>query len=208
MKLAFLLLLTAACAPYLAAQSMGTGTITGLVTDPSGATVVDASVMAVHLSTHTSQSTKTNGSGNYVFANMPIGQYEITVEQPGFKRFVQQNVRLDADTTVTVNIGLQIGTAQESVTVSDAPPAIQTENGEVGSLVSGVQVSELSLNGRNFSQFVTLSPGVASTQTGRRLGVGQEGNPLLSINGGRINATKFTYDGILAMDCPYKKCRC
>ncbi|HEY3936466.1 MAG TPA: hypothetical protein VGL97_03510, partial [Bryobacteraceae bacterium] len=60
--------------------------------------------------------------------------------------------------------------------------------------------SELSLNGRNFSQFVTLSPGVASTQTGRRMGVGQEGNPLMSINGGRVNGTKFTYDGVLAMD--------
>jgi hypothetical protein len=95
---------------------------------------------------------------------------------------------------------LQIGATQESMTVSAAPSALQTENGEVGNVVSGVQVNELSLNGRNFSQFITLSPGVASSQTGRRMGVGQEGNPLTSINGGRINSTKFTYDGILAMD--------
>jgi hypothetical protein len=95
---------------------------------------------------------------------------------------------------------LQLGAAQDEVTVSAAPPAIQTENGEMSNLVSGAQVSELSLNGRNFSQYLSLGSGVASAQTGRRMGIGQEGNPLMSINGGRINGTKFTYDGVLAMD--------
>jgi hypothetical protein len=70
----------------------------------------------------------------------------------------------------------------------------------VGTLVSGVQVQELALNGRNFTQLLTLGPGVTSEQTGLRMGVGQEGNPLMSVNGGRINDTQFTYDGILAMD--------
>jgi len=194
------LALAAAFAWQLAAQSMGTGTITGLVNDPSGAAVPSATVTALHLSTRTPHTATANDSGNYVFTNMPIGEYEITAELSGFRKVVQQGVRLDADTTATVNIQLQIGTAQESVTVSATPSALQTENGEVGNLVTGAQVSELSLNGRNFSQFLTLSPGVASSQTGRRMGVGQEGNPLTSINGGRVNSTKFTYDGILAMD--------
>ncbi len=193
-------LFTGAFASRLAAQSMGTGTITGVVSDPSGATVADASITALHLSTRRSQSTTADGHGSYTFTNMPIGSYTITVEKEGFKKFVQENVHLNADTTAAVNVSLQLGAAQETVTISAAPPALQTDNGEVGNLVSGAQVSELSLNGRNFSQFVTLSPGVASNQTGRRLGVGQEGNPLISINGGRVNDTKFTYDGILAMD--------
>jgi hypothetical protein len=196
MKLAILLL--SAIAAY--AQSMGTGTITGTVTDPSGAAVPSATVTALQLSTNTTRTTATNASGNYVFTNAPNGEYTITAESKGFKKVVQQGVRLDADSTASANIQLPIGTAQESVTVSSTPAPLQTENGEVGNVVSGLQVSELSLNGRNFSQFVTLSPGVASTQTGRRLGVGQEGNPLISVNGGRINSTKFTYDGILAMD--------
>ena len=179
---------------------MGTGTIGGLVSDPSGSPAPAATVTALQLSTRTSRSATTNASGNYVFTNMPIGQYEITAELPGFKKVVQQGVRLDADTTATVDIQLQIGAVQESVTVSAAPPALQTENGEGSNLVTGAQVSELSLNGRNFSQFLALGAGVASNQTGRRMGVGQEGNPLMSINGGRINSTKFTYDGVLAMD--------
>ncbi|HMF74334.1 MAG TPA: TonB-dependent receptor [Bryobacteraceae bacterium] len=184
----------------LAAQSMGTGTITGTVSDPSGSAVPAVNVTALHLGTRTTRSAVTNDSGNYVLTNMPIGEYEITAELSGFKKVVQQGVHLNADTTATVNMQLQIGAMQESVTVSSALPALQTENGEVSNLVSGVQVSELSLNGRNFSQFITLSPGVASSQTGRRMGVGQEGNPLTSINGGRVNSTKFTYDGVLAMD--------
>jgi len=182
------------------AQSMGTGTITGTVTDPSGLAISSATVIALHLGTNTSRTTSTNGSGNYVFTNTPIGEYQVTVEVAGFKKLVQQAVHLDADATASLDLHLELGTSQESVTVSAAPPPLQNENGEVGNVVSGVQVNELSLNGRNFSQFVTLSPGVASTQTGRRLGVGQEGNPLLSINGGRVNSTKFTYDGVLAMD--------
>ncbi len=181
-------------------QSMGTGTITGFVSDPSGSAIPSATVTALHLSTNTTHTATTTSSGNYVFTNTPIGDYQITAEVPGFKKFVQQGVHLDADVTASVNIQLQIGTSQQSVTVSAAPLPLQTENGEVGNVVSGVQVSELSLNGRNFSQFVALSPGVSSTQTGRRLGVGQEGNPLLSVNGGRVNSTRFTYDGVLAMD--------
>jgi Carboxypeptidase regulatory-like domain/TonB-dependent Receptor Plug Domain len=181
-------------------QSMGTGTITGIVSDPSGSAIPSATVTALHLSTHTTHTATTTSSGNYVFTNTPIGDYQITAEVRGFKKFVQEGVHLDADATASINIQLQIGTSQESVTVSAAPPPLQTENGEVGNIVSGVQVSELSLNGRNFSQFVALSPGVSSTQTGRRLGVGQEGNPLLSVNGGRVNSTRFTYDGVLAMD--------
>jgi len=184
----------------LAAQSMGTGTITGMVTDPTGAAVSGVQITATHLSTNTSRTVTTNEQGNYVLPDQPIGTYEIRAEHPGFKTFSQQNIRLDADTTVTVNIRLQLGATRETVTVTETVPPLHTETGEISTLVSGVQVSELSLNGRNFSQFLTLSPGVASTQTGRRLGVGQEGNPLISINGGRINDTKYTYDGVLAMD--------
>jgi Carboxypeptidase regulatory-like domain len=199
-RIASILALAAICASRAPAQSMGTGTIAGLVTDPSGAPVPNAQVVALHLSTHTPRSTTTNNDGNYVLTNLPIGEYEITVSVAGFKKAVQEAVRLDADTTATVNMRLEIGTSQESITVSAAPPALQTENGEISTLVSGAQVSELSLNGRNFSQFLTLNPGVASTQSGRRMGVGQEGNPLNSINGGRVNSTRFTYDGVLAMD--------
>lgn len=185
---------------HLFAQSMGTGTITGAVTDPAGAPASGTSVTALDLNTRKPHKATANESGNYTLTNLPISTYEISAELAGFKKVVQQGVRLDVDTTVNIDVRLEIGSNEESITVSAAPPPLQTESGEISSLVTGAQVSELSLNGRNFSQFVTLNPGAASTQTGRRLGVGQEGNPLLSVNGGRINNTKFTFDGVLAMD--------
>ncbi|MBV9082098.1 MAG: TonB-dependent receptor, partial [Acidobacteriaceae bacterium] len=179
---------------------MGTGTITGIVTDPSGAAVSNATVTATDQSRHLPHTIQTDTSGSYVFSNMPIGDYQISVESTGFKKLVQEHVHLDTDSVTKVDAILQLGSTQESVTVTAAPPPLQTENGELSNLITGAQVSELSLNGRNFSQFLTLSPGVASAQTGRRMGVGQEGNPLMSVNGGRVNSTKFTYDGVLAMD--------
>jgi hypothetical protein len=193
-------LLIGARAMLLLAQSMGTGTIKGVVVDPSGAPVEHATVTATDHSRHIPHTVNTDSSGVYVFSNMPIGDYEITLESVGFKKLVQQAVHLDADSTAAADVTLQIGGSQESVTVTEAPPLLQTENGEISNVITGAQVSELSLNGRNFSQFLALSPGVASAQTGRRMGVGQEGNPLLSVNGGRVNSTKFTYDGVLAMD--------
>jgi carboxypeptidase family protein len=196
-----LLFLTLTVLPQLAsAQSMGTGTIKGIVTDPSGAAIHNATVTATEKSRNIPRSAQTDASGGYVFSNMPIGDYQISVESTGFKKLVQESVHLDTDSITTVDVVLQLGATQESVTVTAAPPQLQTENSELGNLITGAQVSELSLNGRNFSQFLTLSPGVASTQTGRRMGVGQEGNPLMSVNGGRVNSTKFTYDGVLAMD--------
>ena len=194
------LLFSGLTARSVLAQSMGTGTITGTVTDPSGGMVAGVQITATQSSTGVTHSITSNAQGNYVLPALQIGVYQVRAEHPGFKTFTQENVRLDADTTAKVAINLVIGTSQQSVTVSSAPPAVQTENGEISTLVTGAQVSELSLNGRNFSQFLTLSPGVASAQAGQRLGVGQEGNPLLSINGGRVNSTKFTFDGILAMD--------
>ena len=118
-----------AFACHLVAQSMGTGTITGVVSDPSGQSVAAASLTAVHLATNTSRRTTTNDTGTYVFTNMPIGQYQITAELTGFKRVVQQNVHLDADMTATVNIQMEIGTVQESVTVSGTTRAANRKCG-------------------------------------------------------------------------------
>jgi hypothetical protein len=195
-----LLLALTAGLQRISAQSVGTSTIKGIVTDPSGAAIHNATVTATDKSRNIPHIIKTDASGGYVFSNMLIGDYQISVESTGFKKLVQESVHLDTDSITTVDVVLQLGATQESVAVTAAPPQLQTENGELGNLITGAQLSELSLNGRNFSQFLTLSPGVASTQTGRRMGVGQEGNLLMSINGGRVNSTKFTYDGVLAMD--------
>ena len=182
------------------AQTMGTGVITGTVTDATAAVVPGVKVTAIDLNTRIERTVVTNAGGGYVIPALQIGRYQVKAVHTGFKAVTQEDVRVDVDTTLTVNFVLEVGSAEQSVTVSAAPPALQTTSGEIGSIATGAQVSELSLNGRNFSQLLTLGTGVASQQIGRRMGVGQEGNPLMSVNGGRITNTKFTYDGIIAMD--------
>ena len=167
---------------------MGTGTITGTVTDATGAVAPGVSITATNLGTGIERTAVTNLTGNYVIPALQIGTYEVKAMHPGFKTYVQKDVRLDTDSSATVNITLDVGSAEQSVTVTAAPPAIQTISGELGT-ITGAQVSELSFNGRNFSQILTLGNGIASQNTGHRMGVGQEGNPLMSVNGGRINAT-------------------
>lgn len=182
------------------AQSMGTGTIKGIVTDQTGAAVAGASVTATNGTTNIIRTVRSDGQGNFVLPDLQIGLYSLKAEAPGFQILQQNNVHLDADATAAVDLKLAVGSKSQTVLVSSAPPLIQTQNGEISNTVTGTQVSELALNGRNFTQYLSFSPGVASSQTGRRMGVGQEGNPLLSINGGRANDTKYTFDGILAMD--------
>lgn len=182
------------------AQTMGTGTITGTLSDPSGALVAQARITAKNLSTGIERTALSDAQGLYVIPAVQVGTYQIQAGHEGFKTVTQENVHLDIDTTVTVNFALEVGSTSQSVTVDAAPPAVQTASGEMGTIATGAQVSELSFNGRNFSQILTLGTGVSSTNVGHRMGVGQEGNPLMSVNGGRITSTKFTYDGVLAMD--------
>ncbi len=182
------------------AQTMGTGTIRGTVTDASGSIIAGATVKVKNQSTGMERSAVTGSSGTYVFPALQVGKYTITTSSPGFKTLTQENVNLDVDTNATVNVSLPVGQSEQSMTVTDTPPALQTASGELGTIATGAQVSELSFNGRNFSQILALGTGIASQNTGHRMGVGQEGNPLMSVNGGTLTSTKYTYDGVWAMD--------
>src|SRR5437762_1403194 len=91
------------------------GTITGIVTDPSGAAVAEAKVTVVHLETNIRSSTNATESGNYTLPALPIGQYRLDIEAPGFKRAVRDNVSLGAGTTLRLDIALEIGSVTETV---------------------------------------------------------------------------------------------
>jgi hypothetical protein len=142
----------------------------------------------------------TDSSGTYTAVGLAPGDYDISVQAPGFKAYEQHGVHLDVGSAVRVNIPLEVGSTAETVNVTESVPLLQTEKSDVATLVSGAQVSELPLNGRNFTQLLSLGVGVVSQQTGHQMGLGQEGNPLMSVSGGRISMNEFTFDGVLAMD--------
>src|SRR5205085_2082733 len=141
-----LVLVLTACIS-LQAQTTGTGTVAGTVTDATGAVVPGVQITATQTATGASRSTTTDAQGYYVFTFLPIGEYEIKASKAGFATIDRKSVILNADITVALNLTLKVGAANETVTVTGTPPALNTETGGVSTLVSGAQVQELALNG-------------------------------------------------------------
>lgn len=182
------------------AQESTQATITGFVNDQSQAAVPNTEVSVISHATGLVRTARTDERGIYTVVGLQPGTYDLKATAPGFKTVEQTGVILNVGSSVRVNFSMELGAVTETVMVRDVAPLLKTETGEVSNLVSGTQVTELALNGRNFTQFLALGTGVSSQQSGRQMGLGQEGNPLMSVNGGRITMNKFTYDGTLAMD--------
>src|ERR671930_657558 len=142
-----------------------TATIRGTVTDTSGAVVPGASVTVTNENTGFSRSTVTNDVGSYSFVELPPGTYTIDVSLSGFKSAVRKGIVLDVADVRGEDVRLEAGTLTETVTVQSRALAVQTIGGEVAGLVTGEQVRELPLNGRNFLQLGTLMHGVSQGDT-------------------------------------------
>src|SRR4030095_6617143 len=142
-----------------------TGSIIGVVTDPSGAVVANVPVTITSPATSLTRSVTTNDSGEYSALDLPFGMYRIVVKQPGYKEFVVNNVDLHVASTSTVNVTLQLGSATDSVTVEANVIQVQTDSAQLGEVVDGTQVRELPLNGRNFVQLTQLQPGVSAARS-------------------------------------------
>ena len=135
-------------------------TLLGTVTDSSGAAVAEAKVTATETKTGLSRSTTTNDSGNYAFADLPPGQYEVATEKQGFKKAVRSAVDVVVNTDTRVNLTLEPGAITESVVVNAETPILQTDRADVGAKIESKQVVDLPLgNNRNFQNLLNLVPG-------------------------------------------------
>ena len=155
------ILFLSASMPAIYAQQT-TGSIVGTVRDQSGAAVSTATVKATNLATGFSRSVPTNGLGQYRIDYLPIGKYTVAAEAASFKGFLQENLDLNIDQTLTVDIALAVGAASETVTVTDAPPLINTSTAELGRIVQGEEIVGLPLVNRNAYTQLSLTPGVMS----------------------------------------------
>jgi hypothetical protein len=198
--LASLAVLLALLLPSLAGAQTN-GLISGTVTDKSGAAVVGAQVVITSAAGNLTRTTETNGDGVYVGSALPSGKYTISVTAKGFQKFEAKNVVLDVAQKARVDVTLTVGTVTEEVVVSGENVAqVDTQSSEIGTTVTGKQVQQLELNGRNFTQLITLAPGVVN-QTGQDEGtVGIKGNTQYSINGGRTEYNNWEIDGGDNMD--------
>jgi hypothetical protein len=137
-----------------------TGSIAGTVKDQTGAVVNKGAVKAVNVDTGFTRSAPTNGYGEYRIDYLPVGKYSVQVEAAGFERFVQENVSLDVDQVVTVDVSLTVGAASQTVTVTGAPPQVDTADAELANTVEGAEIIGLPLVNRNAYSEVSLTPGV------------------------------------------------
>src|SRR5207248_151562 len=178
-----------------------TASITGTVTDPSGAAVKGAQVRVSSTDRGIDRTVPTNDSGDYLVAGLPPGSVNVAVTASGFKKFAATGVALRVGQKARTDITLQVGATTTVVEVEGAAVAqVETQSSDLAGTVTGSQITQLQLNGRNFTQLVTLVPGV-SNQTGQDEGtVGVYGNVAYSINGGRTEYNNWEIDGGDNMD--------
>jgi hypothetical protein len=184
-----------------AAWAQDTASLTGTVTDSSGAAVSGAQISVSNVEHGINLNGVSNGSGDFLFGSLSIGAYDLTVVAQGFKKYEAKGVILRVADKARVNVTLQVGAASTEVIVQGSEVAqVETQTSELAGTVTGKEISQLELNGRNFTQLVTLVPGV-SNQTGQDEGAeGLSGSVQYSMNGGRVEYNNWEVDGGDNMD--------
>jgi carboxypeptidase family protein len=181
--------------------SQDTGYISGTVMDKSGAAVVGAEITLTNTAGSLTRNTTSNADGAYVIPGLPGDTYNLSVSAKGFQKYIAQRIKLDVAEKARVDVQLTVGAMTEVIEVTGESVAqVETESSEIGATITGKQVNQLELNGRNFTQLVTLAPGVVN-QTGTDDGkVGVYGNVSFSMNGGRNEYNNWELDGGDNMD--------
>src|SRR5262245_61523289 len=185
-------------------------TLVGSITDSNGAVVQKASVKVVNLATGATREVITDDSGDYSFAFLPAGNYEVTISAVGYKTKKIDRLTLQVSQTLRQDLTMEVGAVSETVSITAAGVQLQTENSTVGTVIGSAKIVELPLNGRNFVQLAQLIPGVQSGTPGSitvrrgRGSIGQQdagfASTAMSANGSRDTANRYFIDGIEAMD--------
>ena len=175
-----------------------TATITGTVTDPSGAAVVGAAVTAKSGERGITYSGETNDTGIYRISQLPVGSYDLRIEKTGFQTSLYPTFVLHENQVARFDVELKVGQVSETVEVTAAAPVLKTEATQVDTVINAATNDNLPLASRNYVQLTLLAPGSVSTDpssfnNGNNTG-GYGGRPL--INGNREQANNFMLDGM------------
>ncbi|HEV2496005.1 MAG TPA: TonB-dependent receptor [Terriglobia bacterium] len=183
----------------LSAQQLAT--IVGTVQDPSGAAIPGVNITVANRAEGFTRKYVSNSAGEYAAANIPIGDYFVTAEAPGFQQLTRSGITLDAGQTLRVDLQLTLGAAQQHVDVVGNVPKVETETGAISGVITGSQVSELSIPSRNFVNLATLIPGAAPIGGGFDPNtVGDIATDTLPINGLPGNMNNWEIDGTNNVD--------
>jgi len=169
------------------------GSITGLVTDTSGAVVANALVTLLNVDQGIKLETHSDAAGNYTFSPVRIGHYTVTVTAQGFATTTQKALTVNVAQALLVNVQLKPGATTETVVVNTAPPLLQTEEASVGQVIGSKEVNDLPLNSRNFTFLAQLGAGMQTPEADTR---GNAANGAFSANGLRPAQNNYLLDGI------------
>ncbi len=182
----------------LASAQTVTGTISGSVSDPSGAAVANAKVTAMNVDTNVTFPATTNQTGIYRVLYLPVGNYNVLVETAGFKKFTAGPFKLEVNQIARVDVKLEVGDLTQTVEVKDFAPLLQTESTATGDTITSIKLASVPLNGRNFATLTLLIPGAISTNPGamntsnRFQGSGSRPQ----VNGNREQTNNFLLEGV------------
>src|SRR5712675_1054631 len=179
----------------ISSQAFGqNATVVGTITDPSGAAVANATITITHVETGQAYHLTSNGDGQYVAPDLPIGHYNIKVEATGFKTAEQKGVVLQVGDRTRLDFQMPVGGASETVTVEANEVRVQTESGEVSNVITDQQLAQLAVNGRSIYQLAALTPG-ASSQINGYVNTPVGGDSNVEFNGMRQNHNIYLLDG-------------
>ena len=189
----------------LAWASVG-GSIFGTVKDPSGSVIPHANVTVREVNTGLSYQTNTDSKGYYTLPVLPVGQYELSVEASGFRSYQRKGIVLDTNAALTLDASLEVGSVAQMVTVSDNTLHVEASSTQMGQVISGRQMTAVPLNGRSYTDLLSLQPGVAPATTITSTTVQDVGATILdpsgtlnpgtiSVNGQREFANAFLVNG-------------
>jgi len=196
--------LVALCAVFfLGAQTLrgqGTADIVGTVADNSAAVVANAKVTAKNLGTNLTRTLQTDSSGAYAFTLLPVGDYSVTVELNGFKTFTNPRLAIATGDRARVDVQLQVGDINQSVSVEAQAVSLQTDSSTVGGLITNRAVQDLPMDGRNFVRLVQLAPGATESVQNAGAGGGRiddrRQTNAISANGQIDGSNNFMLDGM------------
>src|ERR1700726_4549990 len=186
--------------PLLYSQS--NGSLSGTVADKTGSVISGATVKVTSQGTGLTREVKTDDSGHYLVPVLPVAIYTIRVESQGFQTTEQKDIRLQVDEQREVNFTMSPASVSSTVEVSATEVAVETSNPTLGQVITAEQVADLPLNGRDFVQLATLTPGTTQEtnpnsffNAGPRSEVSTRGSFSLSVGGSRASSTDWLFDG-------------
>lgn len=187
----------------ITAWAVITGSISGVVTDPSGAVVPGVTVVATDVLTNIRHTTVTDGKGFYAFPALSVGQYSVTVSQPGYRDFLESGVTINANSARRIDIKLELGAVSNTVKVQSDTLQVETQSTQMGDVIEGSKITSVPLNGRSYIDLLALQPGVSpysDTATTNGSGVsgvdgGSNNMGLQSVNGGQPEGNGYMVNG-------------